>query len=1066
MTTLPPPFATVLTYLFLTTFTLAGQSWQSLDSLGAKNYGDRKYEEALTFATEAIESYQQQVGVEDTVYVDLLSSRAEVLGRLEMYKEQFAQYQEVIEVLNSFLGESISDYYPYSTYLLGMAQNRQRFSDYRQAQQLYQESLQIRSRIMGDSSLHAAVCINNLGVNYFYLQKIDSSIFYLKKAAAIWKRESDGPGDIRYAACIRNIGAIYNNRGKYNKALPYLQESLELTALTDSMGRDYIDALEKVGSVYERMGRYEEAETYYRKMLMKAEIFYGAKHSKLAELQGLAADLNSAMGREDKAILLRKSSLEVMGKVYGTDQPQYAIQAFKLGGLYLDFRDYERAKEWLDKARSIYEAKQDTLNPYFSSVVGDLGLYYKYTKKYQEAIPFFKRQIELLQRNNLDTSSTMAIALHNLANLYIDLMKYDEAEAAQARGIGIREHLFGAHHSSYFEDLHTLAVIDYRRKDLTAALDKFERVVAGYRERIGTSGAYNVYVRGLGSLYCSFERYQEALPFFEEYIRATQVNINRNFDVLSEAGRAKFVRSISRELTIFSSELYELYNNVPAAAGLLYDVSLLLKGLLMDSNRAFIQEITASKDASLKANYSEWLRLKRILNKRYERPLEKRAGLDSLERRLEQLDEDLTQATRVPYPFQRTTSWREVQSVLRDEEVAVEFLHFQFYRDEQWSDSIIYCALLNRKDWASPKMVPLFEEKDLETLLLRPFPSQKKKIKSLYSKRLYDLLWKPIEQLIEAPTKIYYAPAGLLHRLTFAAIPDSKGNPLMENYQLQYISSGRNLLKNRGLKPQRPTSARIYGGVDYGAGKVDGKRGVRGRKKKKRRRSRKRVTRGAGWGHLPNSLLELNRLAQLFQANAIETTTLQGLVATEESFHGMGAAGNAPHILHLATHGFSFSEEIQDENPIIDKSNYFQHAADPLLRSGLVLAGANRVWLNTDSIPENENGILTAREISNSNLQNTVLVVLSACETALGDIIGTEGVFGLQRTFRMAGADYLIATLWTISDSHHTVEFMEHFYRLWLAEEMTIHEAFHKAQSALQEKYPHPYYWAGFVLIE
>ncbi|MCO6488168.1 MAG: CHAT domain-containing protein [Phaeodactylibacter sp.] len=129
------------------------------------------------------------------------------------------------------------------------------------------------------------------------------------------------------------------------------------------------------------------------------------------------------------------------------------------------------------------------------------------------------------------------------------------------------------------------------------------------------------------------------------------------------------------------------------------------------------------------------------------------------------------------------------------------------------------------------------------------------------------------------------------------------------------------------------------------------------------------------------------------------------------------------------------------------------------------LAGSLRAWRDEPPLRGFDDGILYAYEVSNLNLSNTKLVVLSACETGLGDIRGSEGVYGLQRAFKLAGAQHLIMSLWKISDDA-TVDFMETFYRNWLSgEEMDIRAAFARTQKAMREKYKDPYLWGAFVLI-
>jgi CHAT domain-containing protein len=199
-------------------------------------------------------------------------------------------------------------------------------------------------------------------------------------------------------------------------------------------------------------------------------------------------------------------------------------------------------------------------------------------------------------------------------------------------------------------------------------------------------------------------------------------------------------------------------------------------------------------------------------------------------------------------------------------------------------------------------------------------------------------------------------------------------------------------------------------------------------------------------------------------------------------------AGEAS-VLHISTHGFFFpdlddisDQTVENEKDIVETMNFrgirkidsisrsgatymnwnFVTNKNPLMRSGLVLAGANDIW-QRDPFEEGEDGILTAQEVSNLNLMRTKLVVLSACETGLGDIKGSEGVFGLQRAFKMAGAHYLIMSLWQVPDVE-TAEFMEVFYKN-LSKKKDIRKAFQLTQRVMHKKYD-PYYWAAFVLIE
>jgi CHAT domain-containing protein len=194
----------------------------------------------------------------------------------------------------------------------------------------------------------------------------------------------------------------------------------------------------------------------------------------------------------------------------------------------------------------------------------------------------------------------------------------------------------------------------------------------------------------------------------------------------------------------------------------------------------------------------------------------------------------------------------------------------------------------------------------------------------------------------------------------------------------------------------------------------------------------------------------------------------QGYQATEESLKGGWASAHlssSPKILHLATHGYFYPDpEEEKEGLLSSEAPAFKISDHPMIRSGLIMAGGNHVWKGNPPIEGLEDGILTAYEVSQVNLSNTELVVLSACETGLGDIEGNEGVYGLQRAFKIAGAKNLIMSLWSVPDQQ-TQEMMAFFYDKWLSEGMELEEAFRKAQQEMRRRYVDLYYWAAFVLI-
>jgi len=213
------------------------------------------------------------------------------------------------------------------------------------------------------------------------------------------------------------------------------------------------------------------------------------------------------------------------------------------------------------------------------------------------------------------------------------------------------------------------------------------------------------------------------------------------------------------------------------------------------------------------------------------------------------------------------------------------------------------------------------------------------------------------------------------------------------------------------------------------------------------------------WASLPESLVEVEKIYKKFKGSPA-SNLLTGASATESAFKNL--CGNSPDILHIATHGFFIPNTTVIDNLPPSSENRFGYIENPLFRSGLILSGGNHGWKYSNNPLDSEDGILTAFEISNLDLSNTKLAVLSACETGLGEIYGSEGVNGLQRAFRIAGVDHLIMSMWKVPDET-TQELMDLFYTNWISGN-SVWEAFNSAQKEMAGRYP-PFHWGAFVLV-
>jgi CHAT domain-containing protein len=313
---------------------------------------------------------------------------------------------------------------------------------------------------------------------------------------------------------------------------------------------------------------------------------------------------------------------------------------------------------------------------------------------------------------------------------------------------------------------------------------------------------------------------------------------------------------------------------------------------------------------------------------------------------------------------------------------------------------------------------------------------------------------------------IYLAPSGLTHQINFKALPINDNQTFGEQFEIKLVGSTASIIdyKPTSFQEKKDLEIILYGGIDYNKKNNE-------IKTDENQNSFNALATRSGileFNYLPGTNIEVEKInteAKKFNFNTIVKTEKN---ANEESLKQLDGK-TAPFVLHLATHGFFFEnikQEKQDDFILMEentKKNIYKSSEDPMMRSGLIFAGANKFWGKSKEETTTEDGILTAKEISNLDLSHCQLVVLSACETGLGQVNGSEGVFGLQRAFKMAGVKNIIMSLWKVPDSQ-TAELFELFYSECFSGK-SIQEAFQSTQAKMKTKYS-PYYWAGFILLE
>ncbi len=585
--------------------------------------------------------------------------------------------------------------------------------------------------------------------------------------------------------------------------------------------------------------------------------------------------------------------------------------------------------------------------------------------------------------------------------------------------------------------------------------------------------------------YCSFliasKRFEEAADSLQSFSLQTVAFIRQNFEGMSEDEKINFINTLYKNFDL-QYTLLTLYKNASTAfVQHAFGNELILKGLVLFSQNAVIRTVSNSNNNQLKATFNNWLFLKQLLAHQYTLDINRRTvNVDSLEELAGAAEKEFNLYTPVKerlFPYQ-APAVKDIVNFLKPNEAVIEFVRFNYSIYMNGKDSIMYGAfVLNAKD-TIPHFVVLCSELQLKQLLsngkgeeltttgvvnkIYPDVTLKHSIVKKENIQLYQLLWKPMLPFLNNVADIFYSPAGLTNNISFNAMSNGSKGILLDTFNLYTLFNIRDLFAYKNKF--RPARLSLWGNINYDETDTASLKQdlsaapsygsfIPGNINTIK-------TKGGAYASWPSiNTAELNSIKAIFQQHRIALHTYEGKKASEDLFKRLmnGFEG----VVHISSHGFyspatTTHREYQFNNSFITNVN-------PMLRCGLIFSGANRVWTGKEPLPSTDDGILTGYEISELDLSKVNLITLSACETGLGKIADYEGIFGLQRAFKMAGINKLLMSLWQVP-SKETAELMKYFYSNWL-NGAAPEDALILAQKEMRKKYA-PYYWAGFVLIK
>lgn len=1058
----------LICFLFLVQHLAMGQEKHALsyqsdpleDSL--KKYDFKgAFSKSMSFADKWLEKTKTNPGKDSLDYAAALNAMGTAMGRKNGgYKEAEDFILHAYEIRRRALGPNHLDV-AYSLNNLGVSYSYA--GNPKKSVETLLQALEIRKRILGTENLEVATTLNNLGNSYSRFGDHDKSIDFLTQALEIRKKIL-GNDHRDVAASYNNLGNSYNLLQEVARAEEYFLMSLEIKKKI--FGEEHMEVaktLNNLGNLYAfskysyylRVEDYIRAENYFLKSLEIKRKIYGEKHPEVATTLHNLGTLHMVNSDYTKSEALLLKSLEIRRATLGGNHPEVALSLVNLASIYERLGNYSKSESFIKEALEIRKktlGENHSHTKYTSMMLIDL---YSKTYNFPKATNLFQNLKGTYDKNELERNIDL-----NLKNAYLNLKmnNFKRSEEIYTDKIKDLFSIYGKDNTELVNSYFRISDVYYKTGKYPKSSDYLNKIIdiAKDHEKAWVIDAHFM----LAKTHFAMGEMNDAQPHFRKFSLANQGNILRFLPSLSGKDQEHLLENEESKFQICQSYCVKAGSSIPELRGELYNQQLFFKGLLLNTSARWKQRVKTSGDLKLIRRYDEWTNLQhKISNLFTSTDSTERGGLDSLVQKAEKLEKELSQRSEnfVRSEERKVRTWKEVQQSIKPGEAAIEMVRIKKfgvakivtdtsdpkkpnYNIKGLTDTIQYAALIVTKTCAHPELVLLENGNDLEGKWYMYYSNA---IRSRNDdKKTYRHFWEPISRKLKGIKKVWFSADGVYHKINPGTLKNPvTGKFLSEEVELSLLGSTKDLLK---VYPDESENrlACLIGNPDFQPGQLASS-------------GKSRTGPEMSYYYKPNPNLEISTLpgtqtevdsvSALMKRKGWEVQVFSGTEASEDKVKDC----YKPRVMLLSTHGFFQPDTTPGNNPLI--------------RSGLLLTGAAKTLREGRNAEDGEDGILTSYEAMNLNLDNTELVVLSACETGLGEIKNGEGVYGLQRAFQVAGARNLIMSLWKVNDDV-TQQLMVRFFTNWLNGK-SKQTAFAQAQKEILTKYPEPYYWGGFVLL-
>jgi CHAT domain-containing protein len=848
-----------------------------------------------------------------------------------------------------------------------------------------------------------------------------------------------------FVGALETQAKLYGIKGLFDEAQSNLDRTRKLIKNSEVLIRDEMSSAKELSTLFIQLGKYSETSKLLDKLIPEYEKLFGISSLRLIEPLVDKGRILLASGDYTEADRVARRANDLAVKIYGDKSTKTAPTQKLMGDINYTLGDYDKAEENLNKAIASQQNQFGRNHIEVAKSVSQLALIKFHNRGNKKAIETLMLEARNIMADKLGKENPQyAEILKNVAVLYISEGRYDIAFNSLTVAESIWRTKTGTKNNINAASIYTLTGdVYYQLKNYKKAEEFYNKSKDLYEKFFSVNHPEYVKVLSkLSKVYYMEKDFKRAKRLIEQSLNNYETFIKQFFPALSERQKAKYWNTIKGDFEFYNTLAFGNMEDFRDLTGKIYNSQLLTKALLLSSSIKIRERIMNSTDEQLKTQYNTWVQKKELLTLALSMSpvqlAENEIDPAVLTQEVERLEKELSQKSEIfGQNFEaKKIVFEDVKKSLKPNEVAIEMVRYRYF-NHTFTDSVIYAALYLKADLAKPKAIILQDGQRMETRFFKYYRNSiTGKIPDNVS---YNVFWKPIVDEIGQASTVYLSADGIYNQINLESIPSPDGRYVLDNANIVLVSNTKDIyirkIKSRGAANENTAS--MFGNPTFYLTASANTRAI---------------------AALPGTEKEVNQVQFMLKQKGWATTEYVETFAAEEKIKEL----NSPKIFHIATHGlYRPSEEVTLEKEI--QGGEALLTQNPLMRTGLLLKGAGDLLDKTDYNYNMESGILTAYEAMSLNLDKTDLVVLSACETGLGDLEAGEGVYGLQRAFLVAGAKVLIMSMFKVDDDA-TQKLMLKFYQKWLNSN-NLRQSFIDAKKELRVEYPEPIYWGAFMMI-